>query len=148
MSTEFVKRPDKGGSAGKTAVVKINVFPIRALAESTCYQYDVKFQAPSRKNPNQLETAKIPNMMATQAFRQVEMKIREKYKSAWIVYDGGALAYSLTKIEDYKFEIVAEKERDIEIPPLQQQSGSGERGRGGDRGGRGGRGDNYYLFRW
>lgn len=84
MATEFVKRPDGGGSAGKSIEVKINVFTIRKLAETTCFQYDVKFMAKSRKNPNKSETAKLPNQMATQAFRQVELKIREKYKNAWV----------------------------------------------------------------
>jgi hypothetical protein len=79
--------------------------------------------------------------MTRLAFRQAEVLIKQKYPNAWFVYDGLAIAYSMSDIEDQTFTIIAEKSKDIEIPPLPADSGSGGRGgRGGGRGGRGGRG--------
>jgi eukaryotic translation initiation factor 2C len=116
-----LQRPDKGGALGRKATVQVNIFPITALNELSAYHYDVVM------NPE------LPAPISRHVFRQLELKIKEKHPKVFFVFDGLKNAFSTSNIDDVMFDIYANKEVEITIPPMPQQSQQG----GGDRGGRG-----------
>jgi eukaryotic translation initiation factor 2C len=119
--------PQSGGVKGRAITVKTNIFPITALREAKCYQYDITMDP------------EVPAEISRRVFRQVEVILQGTHQDAWFVYDGLKNAFSMTSVGDSKFDIIVEKNpEEMQIPALKESSSRG--GFGGGRGGRGGGG--------
>merc|ERR1719223_779718 len=123
MSSIFPKRPDSGGTLGRTVDVKVNIFQVRMAAEATVFQYDIKF-----------DKEKLPNEKKMSAFCQAEQILKQTSPDGFIVFDGNAIAFSTTKFEDQTITLYARSPEDMVMPPAAAFSG-GRGGRGGGRGG-------------
>jgi eukaryotic translation initiation factor 2C len=86
------------GDSGRKIRIKTNIFPIKALTNAVCYQYDVS------------TVPEVPTEVCRKAFRQCERLIKNTNPDSWFVYDGVKSAYSMTSIGDTTFDVIVEKE--------------------------------------
>ncbi|RKO88986.1 Piwi domain-containing protein [Blyttiomyces helicus] len=129
--TPFPLRPDNGGTTGRLLRVRVNIFPVRALAETTAYQYDVVMKP------------EVPPVAARQVWKLVEEELRAKSPKALVVYDGRKNAFTTFNIgERESLSVTLRREdRQDSAGPLPAAASGGRGGRGGGaRGSRGGRG--------
>lgn len=99
------------GNSGKKTTVKVNIFPVTAMRDAVVYLYDIKIAA----------KGKLPAAIGRGCFRQFEVLMRSVYPASHFVYDGTSLAYSSTEVkEPCSFTILADKNMEIDIPPLEQ----------------------------
>ncbi|KNC96140.1 uncharacterized protein SPPG_08528 [Spizellomyces punctatus DAOM BR117] len=134
--TELPLRPDAGGTIGRPIKVRCNIFPLRMVANTIAYQYDV-VMTPEK------QADKISASLAKRAWRAAEEQFRAGDKAALVVYDGKKNAFSTANLEQQSVKVVVNEDEEEYYPPMEEtlSAGAGRGGRGGGRGGRGGRGD-------
>ncbi|KAL2917525.1 hypothetical protein HK105_202806 [Polyrhizophydium stewartii] len=127
----LARRPDAGGSLGRSIRVRTNIFPVTALPDIRVYQYDVIFE------PD------VPPPAARRAWKVLEVYLKRKVgPKCVLVFDGRKIAFSAFNMTEQSVSLDVPRDDDLVIPPLEagggDHGGGGRGGRGGGRGGRGG----------
>ncbi|KAI8818718.1 Piwi domain-containing protein [Fimicolochytrium jonesii] len=124
--TDLPLRPTPG-KEGKPIKVRCNIFPLRLLAETVAYQYDV------------VMTPEVP-ALAKRAWRVAQETFRDGNKKSFIAFDGKKNAFSTQEFTNLTVTVTVDKDEEEYYPPMPEQPQGGSSGRGGRGGSRGGRG--------